>query len=152
MVEVISHFTINPFFSQVLPNQAGSSIEAVEFGAYTIQDCEGTPDLIFIGTGSEVELCIQSANKMAEDGKKVRVVSMPCWEFFEDQTQEYRDSVIIPGIPVCSVEAGTSFGWHKYSDAQVSIDTYGASAPGDRCLQEFGMTVENVVATASKLL
>jgi transketolase len=137
---------------QVLPNQAGSSIEAVEFGAYTIQDCEGTPDLILIGTGSEVELCIQSANKMAEGGKKVRVVSMPCWEFFEDQTQEYKDSVLIPGIPTVSVEAGTSFGWHKYSDAQVAIDTYGASAPGDRCLKEFGMTVENVVATAMKLL
>jgi transketolase len=142
--------TLMALSRQVLPNQAGSSIDAVAKGAYTIQDCEGTPDAILIGTGSEVQLCIDSAAAM--EGKKVRVVSMPCWEFFEDQTQEYKDSVLIPGVPTVSVEAGTSFGWHKYSDAQVAIDQYGASAPGDKVMQEYGMTVENVVATTMALL
>jgi transketolase len=135
---------------QVLPNQAGSSIDRVALGAYTIQDCDGKPDVILVGTGSEVQLCIDSAAAM--EGKNVRVVSMPCWEFFEDQTQEYKDSVFTPGVPVVSVEAGTTFGWQKYADATIGIDTFGASAPGDKCMEEFDMTVENVVATANSLM
>jgi len=135
---------------QVLPNQAGSSIDSVALGAYTIQDCDGKPDVILVGTGSEVQLCIDSAAAM--EGKNVRVVSMPCWEFFEDQTQEYKDSVFTPGVPVVSVEAGTTFGWQKYADATIGIDTFGASAPGDKCMEEFDMTVENVVATANSLM
>lgn len=144
--------TLMCFSRQVLPNQAGSSIDAVAKGAYTIQDCEGKPELILIGTGSEVQLCIEAAAVLTKEGKKVRVVSMPCWEFFEEQTQEYRDSVLIPKVPTVSVEAGSTFGWAKYSHAQVGIDTFGASAPGDKCMLEFGMTVENVCAKAKALL
>jgi len=144
--------TLMAFSRQVLPNQPGSSIDAVAKGAYTLQDCEGKPDIILIGTGSEVQLCIDSAAVLSKEGKKVRVVSMPCWEFFEEQTKEYKDSVMIPGVPKVSVEAGSTFGWCKYSNAQVGIDTFGASAPGDRCMKEFGMTIENVVAKAKSVL
>jgi len=144
--------TLMCFSRQVLPNQAGSSVDAVAKGAYVLQDCSGKPDLILIGTGSEVQLCIDSAAALSKEGKKVRVVSMPCWEFFEEQTKEYRDSVLIPKVPTVSVEAGSTFGWAKYSHAQVGIDSFGASAPGDKCLKEFGITLENVVKTAKSIM
>jgi transketolase len=138
---------------QPLPNLAGTSIEATAKGAYVLSDCTGTPELILIGTGSEVQLCVGAAEKLAAEGVQVRVVSMPSWELFEEQTQEYKDSVLPPTVTTrLSVEAATAFGWAKYAKAHVSIETFGASAPGGVCMKEFGFTVENVLAKAKALL
>ncbi|WP_287128578.1 transketolase [Candidatus Cyanaurora vandensis] len=135
---------------QNVPNLAGSSIEAVAMGAYTLVDCEGTPDLILIATGSEVSLAVTAA---AQIEAKVRVVSMPCWELFEDQSQEYKDSVLPPAVTKrLSIEAAASFGWGRYAAHHVSIETFGASAPGGTCMKEFGFTVENIVMQAQALL
>lgn len=141
---------------QNVPNLAGTSIEGVTKGAYTIVDSEGTPDIILIGTGSEVSLCVSAAEKLTSEGKKVRVVSMPSWELFEAQDDNYKESVLPKAVTKrVSVEAGVSFGWHKYvgtEGATVSIDRFGASAPGPVCMEKFGFTVDNVLATAKKVL
>ncbi len=101
-------------------------------------------------------LCVDAAAKLAEDGTKVRVVSLPCWEVFDEQSEEYKESVLPSAVTKrLSVEAGISMGWSKYvgaGGASVSIETFGASAPGDKLMQEFGFTVENVVAKAKVLL
>lgn len=139
---------------QGLPNLAGSSIAAVAKGAYAVVDCDGTPEIILIATGSEVGLCVKAAEQLI--GKKVRVVSMPSWDLFEAQDEAYKQSVLPKSVSKrLVVEAGTSFGWHKYmgdSGDIISIDRFGASAPGNICLEKFGFTVENVVAKAKALL
>jgi transketolase len=141
---------------QNLPNLAGSSIEAVTKGAYILSDSEGTPDIILIGTGSEVSLCVKAADVLGGEGKKVRVVSMPCWELFEEQDAAYRESVLPQAVKKrVTVEAGTTFGWCRYAGsegASIGIDSFGASAPGDIALAKFGLTVDNVVAKAKALL
>lgn len=142
---------------QGVPNLAASSIENGSKGGYIAIDCGcNSPDIILIGTGSEVGLCVDAAAKLTEEGKKVRVVSMPCWEVFDEQSDEYKESVLPSAVTKrLSVEAGISMGWSKYvggSGASVSIETFGASAPGDKLMQEFGFTVENVVAKAKALL
>lgn len=141
---------------QNLPNLAGSSIEKTTKGAYILSDSEGTPDLILIGTGSETQLCVQAAEQLRGEGKKVRVVSMPSWELFEAQTAEYKESVIPKGVKKrLAVEAGTTMGWCRYvgdEGAVIGIDTFGASAPGKVVLEKFGFTVDNVVAKAKEIL
>ncbi|MBF2065558.1 MAG: transketolase [Calothrix sp. C42_A2020_038] len=148
--------TLLAFTRQNVPNLHGTSIEGVKKGAYTIVDSEGTPDIILIGTGSEVSLCVGAAEKLTAEGKKVRVVSMPSWELFEAQDEAYRESILPKAVTKrVSVEAGVSFGWHKYigtEGATVSIDRFGASAPGGVCMEKFGFTVDNVLATAKKVL
>jgi transketolase len=140
---------------QAMPNQAKSSPAAVAKGGYILEDSTGSPDLILIGTGTELDLCVKAAAQLREEGHNVRVVSMPCVELFEEQDATYRESVL-PNT--CRkrvvVEASSSFGWHKYTGfegATVSIDRFGASAPGPLCMEKFGFTVENVVATAKSL-
>ena len=144
------------FTRQNVPNLAGSSIEGVSKGAYVLVDSQGTPDLILIGTGSEVSLCVTAAEKLTAEGKKVRVVSMPAWDLFEAQTADYKESVLPKAVTKrLSVEAACSFGWHKYVGTEgdtVSIDTFGASAPGGTCMEKFGFTVDNVLAKAKALL
>ena len=146
--------TLMAFSRQNLPNLAGTSIEGVAKGAYTIVECDGTPDLILIGTGSEVSLCVEAAAKL--EGKKVRVVSMPSWELFEAQDAAYRESVLPKAVTKrVAVEAASSFGWSKYIGTEgdsVSIDRFGASAPGGVCLEKFGFTIDNVLAKAKALL
>jgi transketolase len=146
--------TLMAFSRQNLPNLAGSSIDAVAKGAYAVVECDGTPDLILIGTGSEVSLCVEAAAKL--EGKKVRVVSMPSWELFEAQDAAYRESVLPKAVTKrLAVEAASSFGWSKYIGTEgdsVSIDRFGASAPGSVCMEKFGFTVDNVVAKAKALL
>ena len=141
---------------QAVPNLAGSAIDKVALGAYTLVDCDGTPDLILMGTGSEVQLCVGAAEQLAAAGKKVRVVSMPSWELFEAQDAAYKESVLPKAVTKrLSVEAAASFGWHKYVGTEgdtVSIDTFGASAPGGVCLEKFGFSVDNVLAKAKALL
>jgi transketolase len=141
---------------QNVPNLAGSGIDHVAKGAYVLSDCNGTPDLILIGTGSEVQLCVGAAEKLAAEGKKVRVVSMPSWELFEAQDAAYKESVLPKAVTKrLSVEAGVSFGWTKYVGMEgdsVSIDRFGASAPGGVMMEKFGFTVDNVLAKAKALL
>lgn len=148
--------TLLAFTRQNVPNFSETSIEGVTKGAYTLVNCEGTPDLILIGTGSEVSLCVTAAEKLTAEGTKVRVVSMPSWELFEAQDAAYKESVLPSSVTKrLSVEAGTSLGWHKYvgfAGDTVSIDTFGASAPGGVCLEKFGFSVENVLAKAKAVL
>jgi transketolase len=151
------HPTLLAFTRQNVPNLAGTSIEGVTKGGYTVVDSEGTPDLILIGTGSELGLCIAAAEKLIAEGKKVRVVSLPSWELFEAQDAAYRESILPKAVTKrLAVEAGTSFGWHKYVGTEgdtISIDgRFGASAPGGVCMEKFGFTVDNVLARARKLL
>jgi transketolase len=109
-------------------------------------------DLVLIGTGSEVQLCVDASQRLAADGLRVQVVSMPCWELFEEQDDAYQEQVIPSHVPILAVEAGVSFGWDRWADACVALDRFGASAPGDVALAEFGFTVDNVVARSRELL
>lgn len=144
------------FSRQGVPNLPTSSMEGVAKGAYVLSDSEGTPDLILIGTGTEVGLCVKAAEQLTGEGKKVRVVSMPCWELFEEQDADYRESVLPKAVTKrVAVEAASSFGWCRYlgsEGAMVSIERFGASAPGGVCLEKFGFTVDNVVAKAKEVL
>ncbi|WP_087069354.1 transketolase [Cyanobium sp. NIES-981] len=140
---------------QGMANQANSTASAVAKGGYILEDSDGTPDLILIGTGTELDLCVKAAAELRSAGKNVRVVSMPCVELFEEQDAAYRESVLPAACRKrLVVEASCSFGWHKYTGfdgASVSIDRFGASAPGPVCMEQFGFTVENVVARAQAL-
>jgi transketolase len=122
-------------------------------GAYVLRDSDGDPDIVLIGTGSEVQLAVGAADVLAKQGVKARVVSMPSWELFDEQSEEYRHSVLGGNsVKRLSVEAGTTIGWQKYADASVGIDRFGASGPGAKVLEYFGFTVDNVVEHAQKLL
>jgi transketolase len=144
------------FTRQNVPNLAGTSIEGVAKGGYTVVDSDGTPELILIGTGSELSLAVAAAEKLKAEGKKVRVVSLPAWDLFEAQDAAYKESVLPKAVTKrLSVEAASSFGWHKYVGTEghcVSIDRFGASAPGNVCLEKFGFSVDNVLAKAKQLL
>jgi transketolase len=141
---------------QNLPNLPGTSIAGVAKGAYTIVDSEGTPDIILIGTGSEVMLCVTAAEKLTAEGTKVRVVSMPSWELFDEQDAAYKESVLPKAVTKrVAVEAACSQGWHRFvgiDGGLVTIDRFGASAPGGVVMEKFGFTVDNVVKTAKSVL
>jgi transketolase len=128
----------------------------VERGAYTLWQSADAPDLILIATGAEVGLTLEAGRKIAGDGTAVRVVSMPCWEVFEAQPHDYRDSVLPTEVKArLSVEPGVSLGWERWvgdHGASVSLEHFGASAPGSTVLEQFGYTVDNVVARATSLL
>jgi transketolase len=126
-------------------------------GAYVLSDCDGgKPEVILIGTGSEVGLCLAAQEKLAVDGVKARVVSMPSWELFDAQDQAYQESVLPPEVTRrVAVEAGMEQGWHKYigrCGAFVGVGGFGASAPYAELMEHFGLTVENVTARARSLL
>lgn len=126
-------------------------------GAYILVDSEkDTPDIILMASGSEVELVYEAQKVLKEKGIDARVVSMPSWEIFEEQPEEYKEKVLPSNVRArLAVEAGSSFGWHKYVGFDgdiISIDQFGASAPGEVLFKEFGFTVENVVERAMKLL
>jgi transketolase len=147
--------TVLALSRQAMVNQPNSTAAKVAKGGYILEDSDGTPDLILIGTGTELDLCVKAAAQLRADGKSVRVVSMPCVELFEEQDAAYRESVLPASVRKrLVVEASSSFGWHKYSGFDgdtVSIDSFGASAPGPICLEQFGFTVDNVVAKAKAL-
>jgi transketolase len=137
----------------VLEGTAERAPEGVPKGAYTLVDERGDGlDLVLIGTGSEVQLCVAASEQLSGDGLAVRVVSMPSWELFGEQRDTYRDAVLPPGVPTLAVEAGASHGWQRYADDVIAIDHFGASAPGSVVLAKFGYTPENVVARARALL
>ena len=126
-------------------------------GAYVLSDAKnGTPDLILIATGSEVGLIISAAERLQADGVAVRCVSMPSWDLFEKQPQSYRDGVLPPNVTArLAVELGVPQGWDRYIGAHgdmLGVDRYGASAPADKLLSEYGFTVDNVVKRAKAVL
>ncbi|CNI08127.1 transketolase [Yersinia pekkanenii] len=125
-------------------------------GAYVLKDCAGQPELIFIATGSEVELAVAAADKLTAAGRKVRVVSMPSTDAFDKQDAAYRESVLPAAVSArVAVEAGIADYWYKYvglNGAVVGMHSFGESAPAELLFKEFGFTVENVVAKAQALL
>lgn len=136
---------------QNLPQYENSGKIALK-GGYVLEDCEGTPDVLLIGTGSEVELCVKAKAVLADKGVKARVVSMPCFEEFEKQDAEYKASVLPADIKarVC-VEAACPYSWYKYAGdcgEIVAMESFGASAPANVLFPHFGFTVENVVEKA----
>lgn len=139
---------------QNLPAVEGTSREAGK-GAYVLDDCEGTPDLILMASGSEVALAVKAKTELEKEGQKVRVVSMPSMEVFEEQTPEYKESVL-PGAvrKRVAIEALSGFGWHRYvglDGALITMDGFGASAPSGRLFEHFGFTVDHIVAAAKAL-
>ncbi|SQJ14044.1 Transketolase 1 [Serratia rubidaea] len=125
-------------------------------GAYVLQDCDGTPDVILIATGSEVELAVEAAGQLTAAGRKARVVSMPSTDAFDKQDAAYRESVLPAAVTArVAIEAGIADYWLKYTGlngAVVGMTTFGESAPAEQLFKEFGFTVENVVAQAQALL
>ena len=141
---------------QGMANQANSSIDKVALGGYVLEDCDVSPELILIGTGTELDLCVQAAKELTAEGKKVRVVSMPCVELFDEQSNAYKEEVLPTAIRKrIVVEAAESFGWNRFiglDGDSVTMNRFGASAPGRTCLKKFGFTVGNVVAKSTALL
>lgn len=151
--------------SLIFTRQAVPTLDRVRFaaaeglrrGAYILADpSNGTPDLILIGTGSEVSVIVGARNTLAEKGINVRIISMPSWELFDAQPQEYRDSVLPPSVRArLAVEAGVTQGWCKYVGGEgdvIGVDRFGASAPGETLMREYGFTVEHVCARAMELM
>ncbi len=124
---------------------------AVERGAGIVV-AEDDPQIVLLGTGSEVAVCVDAAARLAADGVRTRVVSLPSWDRFEAQSPEYRDAVLPPGVPVLSVEAGVTFGWSRWADASIGIDRFGVSAPGAEVLDKLGINVDHVVERAKQLI
>lgn len=139
---------------QNLAPMAGSSKDALK-GGYVIDDCEGTPDVILMASGSEVELSVKAKAKLAEEGMKVRVVSMPCMDLFEEQSKEYKESVLPKEVRKrVAVEALSDFGWGKYvglDGGYVTMKTFGASGPANQLFEHFGFTVDHVVEVVKSL-
>ena len=139
---------------QNLEPVAGTSRDALK-GAYVVDDCEGTPDLILMASGSEVALTIKAKEILAQEGRKVRVVSMPSMELFEEQTPEYKESVLPKAVRKrVAVEALSGFGWGNYvglDGAYVTMTGFGASGPGNVLFKHFGFTAEHVAEVARSL-
>jgi transketolase len=134
-----------------------SAADGLQQGAYILADApKGKPDLILIASGSELALIVEARRKLLEKQIRVRVVSMPSWELFEAQPREYRDAVLPPEVGArLAVEAGVSQGWHRYAGSRgdvLAVDRFGASAPGDIMMREYGFTVDNVYRRALALL
>jgi transketolase len=137
---------------QDVPVLEGTANGGVARGAYVLLDPVDEPKLVLIGTGSEVAVCLDAARELEAGGLPTRVVSMPSWELFEEQDEAYRDSVLPGGVPKLAVEAAASLGWDRWADESVSIDRFGASAPGKIVLEKLGYTGENVAVQARALV
>jgi len=136
----------------VLEGTAERGAAGVAAGAYTLVDEQGDLGLVLVACGSEVSLCVDAQEVLAKEGIATRVVSMPSWDLFEQQPEDARASVLPPGLPTLAVEAASPFGWERYADDVIGIDTFGTSAPGAVALEHFGFTVDNVVERARALL
>ena len=137
---------------QNVPVLEGTANGGLARGAYTLVDPDEQPKLVLIGTGSEVAMCLGAAKELTAAGVPTRVVSMPSWELFEEQDEAYRDAVLAGDVPKLAVEAAASYGWERWADESVSIDRFGASAPGKIVLENLGFTAENVAARARALV
>ena len=136
----------------VLHEYADNIHAGVKKGGYSIsKEKEGKMDLLFVATGSEVALCLQAQKALWEEDMNTRVVSLPSWEIFEIQKQDYKDNVLPADVPVIAVEAGVSLGWERYTKNReniIAIDTFGLSGPGDAVYEKMGFTVDNLVNKA----
>lgn len=132
-----------------------ASAEGCLKGGYVVEDTQGQPDVILIGTGSELQLCLDAAQELLKSNIKARVVSLPCWELFDQQTLEYRESVLPSKVTQrIAVEAGIQMGWEKYLGAEgrfIGMSSFGASAPDTVLYQHFGITAEAIVSAARDL-
>lgn len=135
---------------QGMPHYDSSTVDKALKGGYVVQCCGPNPDVIFVATGSEVSLCVETAKKMTN--KKVRVVSMPCTELFDKQSVQYRRSVIKPGVPTIAVEMLATYGWNTYSHQCIGMNTFGASAPIKDLLNKFGFTPAQVAGKANQIV
>ncbi len=130
--------------------------ELLHRGAYILKDADGTPDALILASGSEVKLALEAAETLAQDGVAARVVSMPSWELFDDQTQEYKNSVLPENVKArVSIEAGATQGWHKYlgmNGKAIGLDHFGASAPINDLFTNFGITADSVVQAVKSLV
>ncbi len=137
----------------VLVGTARLAPEGLPRGAYVlVEETEAPPDVVLVGTGSEVQLCVDAARTLRQADISARVVSLPSWDLFEAQDDEYRDSVLPPGVPSVGIEAASSFGWERYVDDMIGIDRFGASAPGPVALENLGITAEALVGRATALI
>lgn len=136
----------------VLDRTKYATVSGVASGGYVLSGAGGDESAAIVATGSEVSIALEAQQLLAAQGVHARVVSLPSWELFEDQDETYRDEVLPPGLPTVSVEAGIRMGWERYADAHVSIDRFGASAPGGEVLQKLGMTPGHIVETVTELL
>jgi transketolase len=129
--------------------------EGVARGAYILAGEQERPTIILIASGSEVQLALAARDKLAEQKIPARVVSMPSWELFEEQSSEYRQQVLPKDVPKLAIEAGATLGWYKYvgeNGAVIGVDRFGASAPGKIVMEKLGLNVDNVVQHALRLL
>ncbi|KGD83029.1 transketolase [Pantoea sp. PNA 14-12] len=138
------------------PERTAEQVANIKRGGYVLKDCEGTPDVILIATGSEVEITLGAATKLTTGGHKVRVVSLPSTDLFDAQDAAYRESVLPSAVKArVAVEAGIADYWYKYvglDGAIVGMTTFGESAPAEKLFAEFGFTIENIVSHAEALL
>jgi transketolase len=124
---------------------------AVARGGGIVRDADD-PAVILVGTGSEVAVCVAAGEQLAGSGVTARVVSLPSWDRFDEQDDAFKSSVFPAGVPVLAVEAAVSLGWHKYADDVVSIERFGASAPGNTVLEKLGISPDNVATRARALI
>lgn len=140
----------------IIDQQKYAKAKNLEKGAYILSDSEGEPDLILIASGSEVQLILGAQEELKKNNIEARVVSMPCWNLFDQQSDAYREKVFPKNIRKrLAIEAGSSLGWMKYTTDDgdvIGIDKFGESAPGEEVMKEYGFTVENVVKRANGLL
>jgi transketolase len=125
---------------------------AIATGAGVVRSGSSVAKIVLVGTGSEVSLCVQAAIQLEQSGIASQVVSMPSWDRFETMSKDFKSTVFPRGIPVLSVEAGSTFGWAKYADQSIGIDRFGASAPGNVVMQKLGLNVQHVVDCALELI
>ena len=125
-------------------------------GAYVLQESDDQPDVVLIGTGSEVSLAVAAAELLSKSGVSSRVVSMPSWELFDNQPAEYRAAVLgDEGMVRIAVEAGITIGWERYTGSNgrtIGMETFGASGPGEQVMKKFGFTAEHVAGETLRLL
>ena len=144
--------TVLALSRQDLPTLERSEAEKVSLGGYPVVDPDEDPDVVLVATGSEVSIAVDAAARLAERDVVARVVSMPSWELLEDADPDYVEELLPEEVPVLSVEAATSFGWSRWADEHVSLDTFGASGPVQDLYVHFGFTPDNVADIAYDLL
>ena len=146
------------FSRQTLAHQKRTKdqLSNIAKGGYILRDCDGTPDAILIATGSEVELAMQASDLLAQQGRNIRVVSMPCTSVFDRQDVAYKKSILPDSVTArVSIEAGTTPYWYKYiglNGKAIGVDSFGESAPAEQLFEEFGLTVAHIVDTTTQLL
>ena len=140
----------------VIDRETLAPVDGVKKGAYVLSDADGKPDIILMATGAEVHIALDAQKALRDKGVAARVVSMPCWELFEEMDDEYKKSVLPPDVPArLSIEAGITMGWERYvgiAGGMIGVNRFGASAPGGTVMKKYGFTAENAVEKALLIL